>query len=158
MTVDELMTRTVVSCAPGDMLARAAQLLWERDCGCLPVLHDGRLIGIVTDRDICMGAYTKGRALHEIRVDEVMSTDVKSCSRADSIEAVQTLMQMHQLRRLPVVDHQKLVGLISLTDLAQEAESQRNTKTRELRIRQVEATLAAVSRPRQRPVARAVTA
>ena len=119
MTVDELMTRTVVSCALGDMLNRAAQLMWERDCGCLPVVHEGRLIGIVTDRDICMGGYTKGRALHEIRVDEVMSKDVKSCARTDSLEAVQTVMQMHQLRRVPVVEQQKVVGIISLTDLAQ---------------------------------------
>ncbi len=143
MTVDELMTPTVVTCAPDDTLNRAAQLLWERDCGCLPVVADGSLIGMLTDRDICMAAYTKGRALHEIRVDEIMSTDVKSCIRTDSIEAVQTLMQMHQLRRVPVVDQDKLIGIISLTDL---------------RIRPVEATLAAGSRPRQRAAARAVTA
>ena len=158
MTVDELMTRAVVTCAPGEMLNRAAQLMWEKDCGCLPVVHEGKVVGIVTDRDLCMAAYTKGKALHEIRIDEVMSTHVKVCGRGDSIEAVETLMQMHQVRRLPVVENQKMVGIISLTDLAQEAESQRNTKTRELRIRQVEATLAAVSRPRQRPASRVVTA
>ncbi|HVS11206.1 MAG TPA: CBS domain-containing protein, partial [Planctomycetota bacterium] len=80
MKVEQLMTRDVKACAPQDSLSRAAQLLWESDIGALPVVDsEGRVVGMVTDRDVCMAAYFKGRPLAEIRVDETMARKVYSC-------------------------------------------------------------------------------
>lgn len=154
MNVEELMTRGAETCSTHDSLARAAQIMWERDCGCVPVLdHQRRLMGMLTDRDLCMAAYTQGRPLQEISAAQVMTQNLKTASPSDSIEAIETLMQVHQLRRLPVVAADgALVGMITLSDLAREADRQRNPKIKELRIRQVEATFAAVCRPRNVPV------
>ncbi len=77
------MVREVGSCAPTDSLNVAARLMWERDCGCVPVVdRDNVVVGIVTDRDICMGAYTQGCSLHLIQVQDVMGTPVV-CSEPD---------------------------------------------------------------------------
>ena len=77
MNVSELMTHAPAVCTTSDHLTRAAQIMWERDCGAVPVIDDaGKLAGIVTDRDICMAAYTQGRALHEIPVANAMSKSV----------------------------------------------------------------------------------
>ena len=150
MNIEELMTRDVEACTPQDMLSRAAQIMWERDCGCVPVVDESRhLMGILTDRDICMAAYTKGKPLAQIPVNQMMTRDVKTASVGDSLEAVEALMQVHQIRRLPIVGPDgTLAGVISLNDLARGAERQHNPKMKELHIRRVEATLAAVCRPR----------
>jgi len=67
MKVEQIMTRIVHTCSENDTLNRAAQLMWENDCGCVPVIHGGNgsgaVVGVVTDRDVCMGAYTQGRLL-----------------------------------------------------------------------------------------------
>jgi CBS domain-containing protein len=150
MNLDELMTRKVETCGPDDMLSCAAQIMWDRDCGCVPVVDsERRLVGVITDRDICMAAYTKGRPIQQIAVQDVMSRDLKTCKPSDSVEVAQMMMQSHQLRRLPVVGSTgTLVGVISLSDLTRAAERERNPKMKEVQQRQVEATLAAVSRPR----------
>ena len=70
MKVAELMTRSVLAAHPQDSLARAAQMMWDHDCGALPVIDDsGRVLGMITDRDVCMAAYTQGRPLAEIPVE-----------------------------------------------------------------------------------------
>jgi CBS domain-containing protein len=74
------MNKPAVSCRPSDTLSVAAQAMWDHDCGAIPVANDdGRLVGIITDRDICMATYTKGRAPQTISVKEVMAKDVTSC-------------------------------------------------------------------------------
>src|SRR5439155_9050638 len=114
------MTRDVQCCSPNDTLARAAHIMWECDCGVFPVVEEGRrLAGILTDRDICMAGYTKGRPLQEIRVDEVMTRSVKFVRPNDTVEAVERLMRTHQIRRVPVVENgPTVVGMLALGDLA----------------------------------------
>jgi CBS domain-containing protein len=121
--VRELMTAVTHCCHPEDQLSRAAQLMWDNDCGCVVVVdHLDRVVGIVTDRDICMGAYTKGGTLAEIPVSSVCATDVVTCRPNDTLDTVQGLMINHQVRRLPVVEEDgHVVGLLSLSDLAQHA-------------------------------------
>jgi CBS domain-containing protein len=69
MNISQLMNRNVATCRPEDNLAIAAGKMWDRDVGCLPVVGaDGSVVGMITDRDVCMGAYTQGRPLHEIPV------------------------------------------------------------------------------------------
>ncbi|HVW28058.1 MAG TPA: CBS domain-containing protein [Polyangiaceae bacterium] len=120
MNVTKVMTSDVVTCAPSDSLNRAAQIMWENDCGFLPVVEDGcRLVGVVTDRDICMGAYTQGRPLSDIAVDNVMARQIQTCKAEDEIASVERLMRDNKLRRVPVVDESsELLGVVTLGDLA----------------------------------------
>ena len=88
MNVGQLMTRTVHACNPDDPLHVAAQIMWEQDCGCVPVVVDeeggSRVVGMLTDRDVCMAAYTQGKALAVIKVSSAMSREVCSCRPTDS--------------------------------------------------------------------------
>jgi CBS domain-containing protein len=123
-TVQTLMTREVRACSTEQPLYRAAQIMWDLDCGVAPVVDgDGKLCGIITDRDICMAAYTKGLALSSIRVEEVMTRRVQACHANDSLERAASLMAEQQVRRLPVIDAAgRPIGMLSLTDLVASAE------------------------------------
>jgi len=111
------------TCAPEDPLYRPAQIMWEHDCGCVPVVDDsGRLSGIITDRDICMAAYTKGLPLNSIRAAEVMSRHVHMCASDDTLERAIGRMAEAEVRRLLVVSEDgKLRGIVSLADVARGA-------------------------------------
>jgi predicted transcriptional regulator len=77
MKTEALMSKSLAACSPGDSLGTAAQIMWDRDIGFLPVVEpDGRVVGTITDRDIAMGGFINGRALNEISVGQVMSTRV----------------------------------------------------------------------------------
>lgn len=150
MNIAQIMNRTVETCRPHDTLSATAGKMWERDLGCLPVVSDdGQVIAMITDRDICMAAYMQGRPLAEIAVSSAMSKHLYSCRPDDApIEAEETMRQ-HQVRRLPVIDPRgQLRGIISLNDLALEAERQLGHRGRQLSPQEVSATLAAVSSPR----------
>ena len=74
MKVKEIMTANAKACTPSNSLADAARLMWDNDCGILPVVTEGgKVIGLITDRDICMAAFTKGRNLSDIAVEDVIS-------------------------------------------------------------------------------------
>jgi CBS domain-containing protein len=119
------MTCDVKVCTDADMLNRAAQLMWETDCGCIPVIHangDGHVVGVVTDRDITMAAYTQGKQLWAIPVTSAMAHEVIACHASDGISQAEALMRDNRVRRLPVLDqHERLAGIISLNDIAREA-------------------------------------
>lgn len=153
MKVSDLMTREVKSCLADEDLNRASQIMWEEDCGVVPVVDsENRVVGVVTDRDACMAAYTRGLPLGSIRAGEAMAKEVFSCSSQDDIEKALSVMEKSQVRRLPVVDEaMKLVGLLSLNDLAREAERPGTSGGRRLTAAQVARTLAAVCQPRRRP-------
>ncbi len=142
MKVQSIMTGEVVVCRPEDSLETAARLLWERDCGSLPVVDAaGRTRAMITDRDICMGAYTTGRPLSELRVADSMSSRLVACQAGDSIEDAARTMSEHALRRLPVVDDDGVLrGVVCLSDLA-----------RARRDEPALAVLVAVTRPRAAP-------
>ncbi len=118
MKVEQVMSKNVVSCDAGDSANRAAQVMWELNVGVVPVLEGEELAGMVTDRDITMAAYTQGRRLIDISLSSMMTREVCFCRPEDEIAAVEDLMGEHQVRRLPVLDDGKLVGLISLNDIA----------------------------------------
>lgn len=120
MKVRELMTSPAYTCRPQDSLESAAQLLWDHDCGMLPVVDgQGRVGAAITDRDICMGAYTRGRQLAELRVADSMSRDVVTCRPDEDVELAVARMAARQLHRLPVVDENgKPAGVLSLNDIA----------------------------------------
>ena len=113
-----LMTRDVQTVHPKDTLQHAAQLMERLDIGALPVCDDGRVVGMVTDRDITVRATAKGLAA-STAVDQVMSTDVVCCQEDDDVEQLQQTMCESQVRRVPIVGRDdNLVGIVSLGDLA----------------------------------------
>lgn len=120
MQVKELMTREVRTCLPTDSINHAAQIMWESDCGCVPVVEgDGRVVGIITDRDICMAAYTQGRPLAQMTVSSAATRNVVTAREDDSLHRAEKLMHDAQVRRLPVLDSEdRLVGVLSVTDFA----------------------------------------
>jgi CBS domain-containing protein len=123
MNASELMTTNVKSCSSIDTLLRAAQVMWENDCGAVPVV-DGqdRVVGMVTDRDICMAAYTQGRPLWQIPVSTAMAKRVHGVRENDPLEVVETLMRHVRVRRVPVLDGDgRLKGILSMNDLARRA-------------------------------------
>lgn len=118
--VSELMTKSVNRCGVHQNLAEAAHVMWDGDCGFVPVvdLERGTLVGVVTDRDACMAAAIQGRSLSQIPVVDVMSKNVATIGADDSLERAVETMGEHQLRRLPVVDAEGvLVGVLSMNDL-----------------------------------------
>ncbi len=123
MKVADSMTREVRACTVHDSLNAAARVMWEHDCGCVPVVDgQGRLVGIVTDRDICMAAYTQGAPLEAIPLERVMAARVISCSRTDDLDTAHRLMRKHEIHRLPVVDSRgRLTGILSLSDVVNQA-------------------------------------
>ena len=153
MKVEQLMTREVRVCTESDTINRGAQLMWESDCGCIPVISangDGKVLGVVTDRDIAMAAYTQGKQLFAISVTEAMAHKVIACHANDGISQAEALMRDNQIRRLPVLDrNEHLVGILSLNDIAREAQREASSgKRAEVTENAVAETLAAVCQPR----------
>lgn len=119
MKVRELMSSPAYTCRPQDSLQHAARLLWEHDCGMLPVVDaEGRVGAAITDRDICMAAFTKGLRLADLRVADCMSRSVVPCRADEDVAAIAERMAEHQLHRLPVVDALgRPIGVLALNDL-----------------------------------------
>lgn len=154
MKIKEIMSQPVVTCPMGATLDNAARLMWEFDCGVVPVVDDrGRIAGVVTDRDICMAAYTQGKPLHTIPVTSAMARNVVTVNSGESVETAEHLMGEAKVRRLPVVDGEsQIVGVVSMNDLARlAARSRRSSVDREL-----VSTLAAVCEPRPHAMARPI--
>ena len=152
MKVEQLMKREVKVCTEGDTLNRAAELMWESDCGCIPVVSangDGGLIGVVTDRDIAMAAYTQGKQLWAIPVGTAMAHKVITCHAGDGISQAEALMRDNQVRRLPVLDqNERVIGILSLNDVAREAQREAAAgKRAEVTRESVAETLATVCQP-----------
>ena len=153
MKVQDVMTYDVQTCRPETNLADAAMRMWRGDCGILPVLADGRkVVGVITDRDICMAAATKHRDPTNIRVGEVISGKVYACSPDTEIHEALKIMQQKQVRRLPIINDEdrKLAGILSMNDVALKAKADRKA---ELSAEDVENTLRSICT--HRPVAQA---
>jgi CBS domain-containing protein len=124
MLVEDLMTRNVASVRSDQSLAVAARLMWDCDCGALPVVDadSAKVVGMITDRDICMATWSRGLAPGEIRAREVMSDNLVTCQPRDAIARAEQVLRTKQIRRLPVVDSERrLLGILSLADIARAA-------------------------------------
>jgi CBS-domain-containing membrane protein len=153
LRVDQIMTRNVRTCRRGDSLSAAARIMWEGDCGCVPVTEreDGgaRVVGMITDRDICMAGYLQGRPLSAIRIESAMARDVHSCRPTDSVAEALSMLRQHQLHRLPVVDNGgHLVGMLSLADAAREAVREHGRKGRDVTDARIAEVLEAICESR----------
>jgi CBS domain-containing protein len=153
--IEDIMTREVHCCTQREALGVPARIMWEHDCGCVPVLDDdgsGRVVGMITDRDLCMAAYTKGRLLDRIGVEEVMSRRLVTCGPRDDVKEAEAAMQRAQVRRLPVVDAEgRLLGLVALADLAGAASGGPRSRKGTVTKKEVVDTLGAICRPAPGP-------
>jgi CBS-domain-containing membrane protein len=151
LKVADLMTRDVYTCTIHDSLNGAARIMWDHDCGCAPVVDaHGKLVGIVTDRDISMAAYTQGVPLDAIRVERVMSARVISCGRGDELETAHQLMRTHEIHRIPVVDTRgRPIGILSLSDIINHWHGDRAAE----QAVEIAATFSAIRRRRERTAA-----
>jgi CBS domain-containing protein len=150
MKVEDVMTKNIWTCRAGEAMSCAAWLMWEHDIGAVPVVgEDHKLVGIVTDRDLCMAAYFTGQAMSAVPVAHAMSKVVFTVEPGQDLEAAEKLMDEKQIRRLPVLDaDEAVVGMITLGDLARASKARRQVTASE-----VSATLAAVVQPRVTSVA-----
>jgi CBS domain-containing protein len=154
MNVQQLMSTDVKSCTPDHALACAAQLMWDSDCGCVPVVDElGRVTGMITDRDICMASHLNRRPPHELKVGDFMSQHVLACHPQDRLTDATAMMRRAQVRRLPVTDEGgRLVGLLSLTDVAVLANRSHPSPAARSTMDDVGHTLGAVGTPRSEPI------
>jgi CBS domain-containing protein len=120
MNVKEAMSREVRAVRMGERLDAVARVLWEHDCGIVPIVDSANvLVGVLTDRDLCMASYTQGKTL-DIPVTTVMARAVRTCKADDSISQALQSLQQAQVHRLPVVDSRGLcIGILALNDLIQ---------------------------------------
>ena len=130
MKVKEVMTPDAKAIWLTQSLADAAREMWENDCGALPIIQDGRkVVGMITDRDICMGGSVRDRSLSQISVEEIMSGHVYAADADEDIEQVLQTMREHKIRRLPVVNPAgELEGIVSMNDIVLHAKAQNGKK------------------------------
>lgn len=147
MKVKELMHNKPFMVHCTDSLAVAASVMWDQDIGSVLVVDDSNhAIGMITDRDIAMAAFTQGRALADIPVTTSMSKGLYWCDQNDDLEKAHEVMRQHQVRRLPVMEQGKrLVGMLSLNDIAL---AYAGRAKRDVKPESVADTLAAISKHR----------
>jgi CBS domain-containing protein len=119
MKVRDTMTTNVYTCQRDTDLGTVAGIMWNHDCGFVPVVDaSGSVIGLITDRDICMAAATRGLAPAHIAASQAMSQSVRACLPDDSVSEALDMMKHFKVRRLPVIDpHGLLHGVISMNDI-----------------------------------------
>jgi CBS domain-containing protein len=131
--VGEIMTRSVAIVQQDDTLQHAAQKMKSLNVGSLPVCDGDAMVGVVTDRDITVRGVAAGMVPQEARVSDVMTADVRWCSENDSVQQAMDLMGEAQVRRLAVLnDQRKIVGIVSLGDLATRQSAQTDATLREI--------------------------
>lgn len=145
MRIKDVMSHPVVTCRTDSNLDAVVRLMSEYDCGVVPVVDgEGRMVGILTDRDICLAALAKGQPLHLIPVGTVMAKQVFSCQAEDVVESAERLMRDQHIRRVPITDGAgHPVGVLAVDDLARMAAQAKKSSVD----REVVRTLAAVCKP-----------
>jgi CBS domain-containing protein len=135
MNVENLMTHEIEACNPDDSLTDAAMIMWRRDCGIVPVVKPDthEVAGVITDRDICMAAASRGLALPHIAASQAMSQSVRACLPDDEISEALDMMKHFKVRRLPVIDaHGYLQGVISMSDITRAADANRGLASKDV--------------------------
>ncbi len=124
--IADIMTKDVVTTREDDTIANAAKLMAQQDVGVLPVTaQNNELVGMITDRDIVVGAVAVGKDPSKTTVGEVRSGETVSVTSEDSVERATQLMSEHQIRRLPVVQGRTVIGIVSQADVARSTDPQK---------------------------------
>jgi CBS domain-containing protein len=117
-SIKEVMTSDVRACEPNATVVDVAKLMAKEDVGPIPVVEEGRLVGLVTDRDIVVRVIAEGRDPNATTVGEIASRDLVTVSPDEDLDEALQLLAQHQVRRLPVVDGDRLVGIVAQADIA----------------------------------------
>lgn len=138
------MTKSVGVCGINDSLAKAVEIMWQKDCGIVPVVSEkSKVIGTITDRDVAVSVFLQNKAAFEIRTGDVINGKVLTCSSKDKIEKVLKTMKKHQIKRLPIVGKKnKLEGIVSITDILLASKKDKKLQKKVLK------TLEAIAKPR----------
>lgn len=152
MRVRDLMITNAITCSPNTNLATAAGLMWENDCGLLVVTDDdGKVNGLITDRDICIAVATRHRLASEIPVSEVITGEVWACAPQAEVRNLLQNMQHARVRRLPVIsDDGVLQGIVSISDIVRHAEETRGKQVPDISYQDAISTLKAIRGPRSK--------
>lgn len=118
MKVREIMQPAVAFCTPGCNLAAVVELLWNNDCGALPVIDNGKLAGMITDRDIAIALGTKNLRASDVTAGEIINHEGFTCAPDDDVHQALKTMRTHKVRRLPVIGSRgDLEGILCLNDV-----------------------------------------
>jgi CBS domain-containing protein len=147
MKVQDIITSDVQYCGPDTNLAAAAKMMWDSDCGALPVLNvEGHVMGMITDRDICMAAATKNKPASDITVWETVSGKVYTCQPSDDVHTALDIMKREKVRRLPVVDEDGVLqGIVAMNDFVLLAADAKGAKAPAVSYEDVVRTMKAIS-------------
>lgn len=142
MKVNDVMTKSVGFCREDDNLGKAVAVMWQKDCGMIPILNDkDRVVGVVTDRDVSVAATTRNVIPSNIPVKDLIIGKTITCSKKDSIKKILKKMRKHQIKRIPIVKKNgKLDGVVSINDLLQMKKSKKFQK-------QIFKTMKAIGKP-----------
>src|SRR5213080_3020178 len=151
-SVRDVMTPGVRTVSPSQSLVEAAEVMKGEDVGSVPVVEEGRLAGIVTDRDIVIRAVAERRDPQTVKVDEVASRQLVTVEPEQDLDEALALMARHQVRRLPVVEAGRLVGMLAQADVALEAKEKKVGET----IEEISKPTS-IEREKRRPVRSAAT-
>jgi CBS domain-containing protein len=131
--VKDIMTTDVRICTPDTTVAEAAPMMWDGDCGILPVVDDGELIGVVTDRDMYIALATRNARASQLRVGAVATNKIATCAPEDDVHAALTVMREARVRRLPVVGFgATLLGIVSINDILLAADADKTLRHEEV--------------------------
>ncbi len=128
MIVKDIMSRDVAWVGWEDSIEKAAQLMKQHDVGSIPVCRQNSVIGIVTDRDIVLRSVASGQNTRQEQVSSIMSTDCTFGTPDMNVRDAARIMSEKQIRRLPVVENNSLVGIVALGDISQESSTQDNAE------------------------------
>jgi CBS domain-containing protein len=146
MQAKDIMTASPCCCSPSDSLQDVARTMRDHDCGAIPITDDGRVVGIVTDRDLAIRGIAAGLD-HAARVADVITREPACCSADADLSEVERVMSDQQVRRVPIVDADKrVVGIVSQADLARALVDGRSLSEHEVAL-----VVERVSMPRHRP-------
>jgi CBS domain-containing protein len=152
MRVKHVMTKDPTCCVATDSAQRAAAIMRDGDIGIVPVIDNEQhraLVGVVTDRDLCVSVVAEGRDPGAVPVEACMTTQVVSCTPGDAVAKATELMKENQIRRIPVVDEQGVLqGIVAMADLVERADV-KTTETHDT-LRRVSRPTGEASKPRAR--------
>jgi CBS domain-containing protein len=156
MRVKDVMTRTPAYCGLETNLGAAVEILWNRNCGMLPVVNgQGKVVGVITDRDVCVALGTRNRLPGEITVGEILSGKLVSCSSDEDVHELLAKMAEARVRRLPAITADgRLAGIVSIDDVVLRMEPGGLGRLGDVLVEDVLNTLKEIYRPQLPELAR----
>ena len=143
MKVKDAMKTGVVFCAAEDNLMKVADLMRRHDCGVIPVVAGKKVVGMLTDRDVCLAIVSRNRKASDVKAEDLAKSKIITCFAEDDLESALRKMRKYQIKRLAVVDNSsEIVGLLTVADILLSVRKDKSLK------KKIYATLKAISRPK----------